>query len=241
MPTWTRLVAGAFLMLVAWNHGVHPLVEVRLLGVDVAVEVDDPDVAVEVRRQPADRREPDRVVAAEHDRHRTALDDVRHRLADLVEGLLQVGRDGEDVSEVDHVQLLAQVHPELVGVGAEQVGRAPDALGAEPRAGAVGRTRVERHPEERDLGVSDVVHVLHERRLEEGPGLAREVRQLAAHEGRDASVDDRRCGLEPMGEPAVDLLLEPLLRQPSLGLPRLTIPDAEDMLNRRRAQRFTSI
>jgi len=93
------------------GRGVHPLVEVGLLGVDVAVEVDDADVPVEVRRQTADRRETDRVISAQHHGHRAGLRDVRHSLADLVERLLQVPGDGEHVAEVDHVHLLTQIDP----------------------------------------------------------------------------------------------------------------------------------
>jgi len=40
------------------------------------------------------------VVAAEHDGERAAGVDVADGLADLVEGLLDVARDGEDVAEI---------------------------------------------------------------------------------------------------------------------------------------------
>ena len=55
------------------RRGVHPLVEVGLLGVDVAVEVDDPEVAAARCGGDAARgRVADRVVAAEHDREGAA-------------------------------------------------------------------------------------------------------------------------------------------------------------------------
>ena len=51
------------------RRGVHPLVQVGLLGVDVAVEVDDAEVAaVQVLGDAAGGRVADGVVAAEHDR-----------------------------------------------------------------------------------------------------------------------------------------------------------------------------
>ena len=198
---------------------MHPLVEVGLLGVDVAVEVDDADVAVHVRGQPADGGVADRVVAAEHDGHDALLRDVRHGLADLVERLLQVARDGEHVADVDDVELLAQVDARLVVVGAEQVGRAPDALRAEPGAGPVGGAGVQRHAEDGDLGVVDLVDVLDERAFQERAALAGEVRQLAADEGR-------RCvrslmvgrGLEPEGQAAFDLLALAAVAEIRLGL-----------------------
>ena len=70
---------------------VHALVEVGLLRVDVAVEVDDAEVARHVLRDAAHRRIADRVVATEDDREGAAGVDVRDGLADLVEGLLDVG------------------------------------------------------------------------------------------------------------------------------------------------------
>ena len=70
MPIWTRLVGGRVRDVggVEERRAVHPLVEVVLRHVGVAVEVDDADVAVDVRRQAADIGVADRVVAAEDDR-----------------------------------------------------------------------------------------------------------------------------------------------------------------------------
>src|SRR5207245_2480948 len=89
---------------------VHPLVEVGLLGVDVAVEVDDPQVALEVRGDAAHRRVPDRVVAAEHDGQRTRLEDMRHGPGDLVEALLDIAGDREDVPDISDRDRLAKIH-----------------------------------------------------------------------------------------------------------------------------------
>ncbi len=195
------------------RRGVHPLVEVALLGVDVPVEVDDPDVAVQIRCHPADGRETDRVVPAQDDRHHAPPHDVGHRLADLVEGLLQVPGNGEHVPDVDQIELFAQVDAEFIGVGAEQVGRAPDTLRAEARAWPVGRPGVQWDPEDRYLGVADIVHILDIRAFQEGAPFAREVRCLPAGEGRDRTIGDRRRARQAMGEPALDLLLGPPGRQ----------------------------
>jgi hypothetical protein len=126
---------------------VHPLVEVGLLGVDVPVEVDDPELAaVQVRGDAAGRRVPDGVVAAEHDREGAALVDVADRVGDLVEGLLDVAGDGEHVTEVGDGDRLPQVHPQLEAVRPVQRGDLADPLRAEAGAGAIRRTAVERHP-----------------------------------------------------------------------------------------------
>ncbi len=150
----------------------------------------------------------DGVVPTEHDRHDALLRDVRHCLADLVERLLQVARDGEHVADVDDVELLAEIDAGLVVVCAEEVGRPPDSLRAEPGAGPVGGARVERHAEDRDLGVVDLVDVLDERTFQERAAFAREVRLLAADERRDGPVVDGRRGLEAEAQAALDLLAE---------------------------------
>ena len=143
---------------------------------------------------------------------------MRHRLADLVERLLQVARDGEHVTDVDDVELLAQIDAGFVVVRAEQVGGAPDSLRAESRAGPVGGTRIQRHAEDRDLGVIDLVHVLDERTFQECPAFACEVRLLAADERRDGAVVDRRRGLQAKAQAAVDLLAQPAVAEVGLGL-----------------------
>ena len=197
---------------------MHPLVQVGLLGVDVAVEVDDADVAVHVRGKAADGGKADGVVPAEHDRHDALLRDVRHGLADLVERLLQIARNGEHVTDVDDVELLAQIDAGFVVVGAEQVGRAPNSLRSEPGAGPVGGARIQRNAEDGDLGVVDLVDVLDERTLQERAAFAREVRLLAADEGRDGSVVDGGRGLEAEAQTALDLLAQPAIAEVRLGL-----------------------
>ena len=187
--------------------GVHPLVEVGLLGVHVPVEVDDPEVAAaEVRGDAAGGRVADGVVAAEHHGERPAGVDVRDGLGDLVERLLDVARDGEDVAQVGDGDRLAQVDAQLEAVRAVQRGDLADALWAEPGAGAVGGAAVERGAEHGDVVLAAAAHVLQVRRLEErvDPG---EVRQLAAGERGDAAVDDGVGARQAQLQAAGDLLL----------------------------------
>ncbi|HZA74586.1 MAG TPA: hypothetical protein VE476_16965, partial [Propionibacteriaceae bacterium] len=121
-----------------------------------------------------------------------------HGPVDLVEGLLQVAGNGHHVADVDQVELLAQVHPELEVVGAEQVRGPADALRTEASPRAVGRPGVQRCPEDRHLRVGDVVHILDERTLHERPPLAGEMRDLAASEGGQGPVGYRVGRLQPM-------------------------------------------
>lgn len=71
---------------------------------------------VRARCSPAHGRKPDGVVAAQDYGHRTGRRNVGDRVGNLIEGLLDVGGDGEDVPRVAHGHLLAQVHPRLVVV-----------------------------------------------------------------------------------------------------------------------------
>ena len=112
--------------------------------------------------------------------------DMRDAARDLVEALLEIGRDGEDVAGVAQRHLLAQIDAELVIVGRVERRDAADALRPEARAGAVGGAAVERDADDRGVVLADVADVLDIGRLEEGVD-AGEVRQLAAREGRDRS------------------------------------------------------
>ena len=95
MPSCTRFSAGALAMFVAWNHGqVCIRSSVDLLGVDVAIEVDDSHFFVaEMAADPTHRGETDRVVATENDREGAAREHVGDAFGDLIEALLVVGRD----------------------------------------------------------------------------------------------------------------------------------------------------
>ena len=166
---------------------VHPLVHVTLLDVQMAIEMDDPDAAVDVWRDGADVRVSDRVVAAEDDREDALGDDERDGTVDLVKALLEVRRDDEDVAEVDEVQLLLEVDRHVDGVGVVQRRDPADCLRPEAAAGAVGRAHVEWGAEDGDLVLADLVHVLDVRSLPEGVD-AGEGRLLPPGEGRDRPV-----------------------------------------------------
>src|SRR5262249_35794404 len=88
---------------------VHPLVHVLLLDIQVAVDVDDADIAVYMRRDTTHVRKSEAMVAAADYREGARGVDVRDRLADLVEGLLDVAGDHEDVAHVAEVELLVDV------------------------------------------------------------------------------------------------------------------------------------
>ena len=96
---------------------MHPFVQVDLLGVDMAVEVDDAYFLVaEVAADPTHGGKADRVVSAENDREGAAGEHVGDAFGDLVEALLVVGGNGEDVADVAEGDLFTQVHPHFVVV-----------------------------------------------------------------------------------------------------------------------------
>ena len=189
MPSWTRFVAETFGRFVAQYHGrgVHALVEILLLDVDVAVEVDDADPLRRALRDAAHAGKADRMVAAQHHRQRAGGEDMRDAARDLVEALLQIGRDGEHVAGVAQCHLLAQIDAELVIVRIVERRDAPDALRPEARAGTVGRAGIERDADHGGVVFADVADVLDVGRLEKRID-AGEVRQLAARESRDRLV-----------------------------------------------------
>ena len=58
----------------------------------------------------------DAVVAADDDRKRSRVEDVRDPRVDLVERLLDVGRDDKDVGDVTDRDFLEQIHAKVGAV-----------------------------------------------------------------------------------------------------------------------------
>ena len=196
---------------------MHPLVEVLFLDVDMAVEMDDADALGGAFGDAAHAREADGMVAAEHHRQRAGGEDVADAAGDLVEALLQVGRDGEHVARVAQRHLLAQIDAHLVIIGRVERGNAPDALRAEARAGAIGGAAVEGNADDRRVIFADIADILDIGRLQKRVD-AGEMRQLAAREGGDGLVGEAiGAGQAHVERP---LLLAPpaVLGQPPFGL-----------------------
>ena len=187
---------------------VHPLVHVALLEVQVAVEVDDPDAPVDVRGEAADVRVADRMVAAEDDGENLLGREEGDRAVDLVERLLDVRRDDEDVSGIDEVELLVEVHGQLDGVSVVERRDPADRLGPEAATGPVGSSHVERSADDRDLVATDLVDVLDIGRLAEcvDPG---ERGLRTARERRDRPVLHRGRRFESILERALDRVAMP--------------------------------
>ena len=91
-------------------RGMHPLIHVAFLNVNVPVEVDDPEVAVDKRRDPADIRIRNRVVTPNHDRKASTGEDVPDAAVDLVECFLDVRGDDKYVPSITKRQFLKQVY-----------------------------------------------------------------------------------------------------------------------------------
>src|SRR5262249_54282522 len=125
------------------GRGVHPLIHVLLLDVEVPVDVDDADIAVDVGRHAAHNGNPRGMVAPAYDREGARRVDVRDGLGHLVEGLLDVAGDDEDVPGVAQIELLVDVDRAVDRVAVVERGDAAHALGSEAGARAIGRGRGE--------------------------------------------------------------------------------------------------
>ena len=114
-------------------------------GVGVRVEVHDADVAVAVHVGDRGRRRPgDRVVAAEDDRHDAAGRDGVHALADVGVRDLGLAVRAVRVAEVDDLEPVEDLQPEIQVIGARLVGGGADGARAEPGAWPVRGPDVER-------------------------------------------------------------------------------------------------
>ncbi len=97
--------------------GVHPFVEIDLLGIDVAIEVDDPHLLVaEMAANTADCWKTNGVITTQENRKGSAGKDMGHPLGDLIEAFLVVGGNSEDITHITEGDLLAQIHTHLVVV-----------------------------------------------------------------------------------------------------------------------------
>ncbi len=193
---------------------VHALVEVGLLRVDVAVEVDDAEVpAVEVLRHTSHGREADRVVAAEHDRERAARVDVARRPCVIWSNVFSMFAGMVKMSPRSHDRdRFTQVDAELEAVRRRRARRSCGCPAARSacRSDRSYRRRTARRGSRRRTrrsGARPRGRAPSEKGVDAG-----EVRQLAAAERRDALVDDGVGARQAELEAARDLLL-PLRRR----------------------------
>jgi hypothetical protein len=180
--------AGAFVRGPKPRRRVHPLVHILLLDVDMAVDVDDADIAVDMRRNAANVRKAEAVVAAADDRKDAGRVDVRDGLGDLVEGLLDVSRDDENIACVAEVEFLIKVHTPVEPIAVVKCGDAAHGLRPEARARPVGRRGIEGDADESCFVVADLADVFAIGRLHEGID-AGEGWLMAAAEQRDIAID----------------------------------------------------
>jgi hypothetical protein len=139
--------------------------------------------------------------------------------ADLVEGLLEVRRNGEHVARIAQRHLLAQVDGHLVVVGRVERRDLAHPLRPEPRAGAIGGAPVEGDAQHGGVVILHLRHVLGVGRLEEGVDPC-VMRQLAPREGRDRLVLDRVRAGQPHAQRPATFLVPPAFGQTRLGLHR---------------------
>src|SRR5262245_151482 len=192
-----------------WRR-VHPLIHILLLDIDVAVDMDDADIAVDMRCDPTHVRKAEAMVAATDDGEHACGINVRHGLGYLVEGLLDIAGYDEDVARVAEVELIVDINAAVEPMRMREWRGAPHRRGAEARAGAVGRCRIEGGADKGSFVVADLADVLAEGRLHEGVD-AGEGGLMAAAEQRDVAVDHRVGGFKTEFEGPLDLLVLLLL------------------------------
>src|SRR4029077_1181721 len=117
---------------------VHPLIHILLLDIDVAVDMDDADIAVDMRRDPAHIGKAEAVIAAADDGEHAGGVDMRHSLRHLVEGLLDIAWDDEDVASVAEIELLVDVDAAVEPIAVVKCRDATHRLRAESCAWPVG-------------------------------------------------------------------------------------------------------
>lgn len=152
------------------------------------VDVNDADIAVDVRSDPADIGEAEAVIASADDREDARRIDVRYGLGDLIESLFDVARNDKDVAGIAEVQLLVDVNAAIEPVTVIESGDPPNGLGPKPGAWSISGRRIERRADECGFVLTNLADVLalgdfHES-IDAGEG-----RLVAAAEQRDAAVD----------------------------------------------------
>ena len=174
-------------------------------GVGVGVEMDDADVAVPVHVGDRRRGRPrDRVVAAEDDRHDAAPGDLVDPGLDVGVADFGLAVRAVGVAEVDDLEVVEDLDPEIHVIGPGLVGGGPDGAGAEPGAGPVGGRDVERGADDRHVGLPrvELLGVGQERPLPERRQPTEHVAeiQLLAHPRRQLA---RRLAVAAMVVPVM--------------------------------------
>jgi hypothetical protein len=100
---------------------------------------------------------------------------MRDGPADLIEGFLEIGGDREDVTEVAHCHLLAQIDADFKIIGRVEGGNSADALWPKASTGPKRGAAVEGYAENCRIVLADITNILDIGRLEEGidPGVMR--------------------------------------------------------------------
>ena len=124
-------------------------------GVGVRVEVDEADA----RGDRAHVRLRDRVVAAEHDRHRAGVDDLADDILDRSMRPLGIGRQHRRVAEVDDPQLGEGVDARLQ-VRPGRAARRSDRARRKPGPRPVGDEIIRRRTHDCDVGAAQLDGVL---------------------------------------------------------------------------------
>jgi hypothetical protein len=144
---------------------MHTLVHVLLLNVDMPIDVDDTDIALNMRGDPAHIGEAEAMITATDYWEYARSVDVGNCFCDLTERFFNVPGYDENVSGIAEVEFLIEVNPSVKPVTVIECRDPTDCLRAKARAGAVCRSGVKWGTNKRGLVPADLANILTVRRL----------------------------------------------------------------------------
>mmetsp|Transcript_3591 Transcript_3591/g.6859 ORF Transcript_3591/g.6859 Transcript_3591/m.6859 type:complete len:246 (-) Transcript_3591:197-934(-) len=169
------------------GRGMHAFIEILFLNIRVTVHVNDTNILAGHRRNATHGGETDGMIATQNDRHGSRASNVRHGVADLIKGLFNIGRDGEDVTSITQTHLFAQINASFVIVGRVERRNASNALRTKPGTGTVRATSIKGNSHDGGVVPLDVTDIFDKGCLHERVDTGK-MRKLSSGKGRDGLV-----------------------------------------------------
>src|SRR5262245_19293813 len=140
--------------------GMHTLVHVLLLNVDMPIDVDDTDIALNMWRDPAHIGETEAVITATDYWEYARSVDVRDCFRDLTERFFNIPWYDENVAGIAEVKFLIEVDPSVKPVTVIECRDPADCLRTKARAGPVCGRGVKWGTDKRGLVLADLADIL---------------------------------------------------------------------------------